>query len=514
MEEVVRHLVDHYPDASVVEDETEIGQVGGRWLVESSDRGPEALRRMTHRHDDSVPDRAARAYWADSATTTPDVVVDGSRTTSSTPWPSRSPARAPRRPQCRPDALTDVQPSSAGSLVWGTVPTPDARTRGTGQRHVRARPGFRRRWRTRPCRVDGPARGDRRGGSGGSRRKGADLRHRRRLRHRLPDSLQALGGFAAHTDRGWHSSGTMGSFAAPRQRREDASAWMPSQFADALGIAGSFTGGVWAFIDDGAWTKRIHPGKAGETGVDAALLARGGSPGRGGSSRRHGADSSLTYTGGNGSARAGARRTGRRLQRGHVLPQAVRMLPRMPFGHRRRAGLRPRSRPPAGGRSTHRHHRRRDRGQHAVGVPDRHGVRRPVQPSLRGQLALALSAGVGLDQFDPPRIDEPRIRRDLRTRSPCARLQHRIRGRTAVRRSSSPTARRLALQPGTRPPRRVGAESAEHDEVVGEGAVRCWTRRRRAVATDLIARRRGPGRRARPGRAAARSRAPRTDGEP
>jgi 2-methylcitrate dehydratase PrpD len=47
-------------------------------------------------------------------------------------------------------------------------------------------------------------------------------------------------------------------------------------YADALGIAGSFTGGVWAFIDDGALTKRIHPGKAGETGVDAAVLAVGG----------------------------------------------------------------------------------------------------------------------------------------------------------------------------------------------------------------------------------------------
>lgn len=88
-------------------------------------------------------------------------------------------------------------------------------------------------------------------------------------------TLQALGGFAAHTDRGWHSSGTMGSFAAAAAGAKvlglDA-----GRFADALGIAGSFTGGVWAFIDDGAWTKRIHPGKAGETGVDAALLARAG----------------------------------------------------------------------------------------------------------------------------------------------------------------------------------------------------------------------------------------------
>lgn len=88
-------------------------------------------------------------------------------------------------------------------------------------------------------------------------------------------SLLAVGGFAVHTGRGWHSSGTMGSLGAAAGAAKvlglDA-----GQFTNALGIAGSFTGGVWAFIDDGAMTKRLHPGKACETGVDAALLARGG----------------------------------------------------------------------------------------------------------------------------------------------------------------------------------------------------------------------------------------------
>ncbi|XVQ09648.1 MmgE/PrpD family protein [Spirillospora sp. CA-255316] len=88
-------------------------------------------------------------------------------------------------------------------------------------------------------------------------------------------ALQALGGFAAHTDRGWHSTGTMGSLAAAAAAAKclglDA-----GRYADALGIAGSFTGGVWAFKDDGAMTKRLHPGKAGETGVDAAIFAQAG----------------------------------------------------------------------------------------------------------------------------------------------------------------------------------------------------------------------------------------------
>ena len=51
------------------------------------------------------------------------------------------------------------------------------------------------------------------------------------------------------------------------------------RFADALGIAGTFTGGIWAFLADGAMTKRFHPGKASENGLSAALLAQAGMSG-------------------------------------------------------------------------------------------------------------------------------------------------------------------------------------------------------------------------------------------
>ncbi|MPN06306.1 hypothetical protein SDC9_153562 [bioreactor metagenome] len=47
----------------------------------------------------------------------------------------------------------------------------------------------------------------------------------------------------------------------------------------ALGIAGTYMGGVWAFMKDGAMTKRMHPGKAAETGVTAAYLAQAGMTG-------------------------------------------------------------------------------------------------------------------------------------------------------------------------------------------------------------------------------------------
>jgi 2-methylcitrate dehydratase PrpD len=89
---------------------------------------------------------------------------------------------------------------------------------------------------------------------------------------------EGAGGYRAHNDLGWHSSGTCGSFGAAagaaKALKLDCEA-----YANALGIAGTFTGGIWAFLADGAMTKRFHPGKAAETGLSAALLAREGMSG-------------------------------------------------------------------------------------------------------------------------------------------------------------------------------------------------------------------------------------------
>ena len=88
--------------------------------------------------------------------------------------------------------------------------------------------------------------------------------------------LDAMGGYRAHNSGGgWHSTGTCGSFgaaaAAARMLGLDTerTAW-------ALGIAGSFTGGIWAYLADGAMSKRYHPGRAAEIGVTAAYMARAG----------------------------------------------------------------------------------------------------------------------------------------------------------------------------------------------------------------------------------------------
>jgi 2-methylcitrate dehydratase PrpD len=48
------------------------------------------------------------------------------------------------------------------------------------------------------------------------------------------------------------------------------------QFVDALGIAGSMAGGIIEYLAEGAWTKRMHPGWAAQSGIRAADLARSG----------------------------------------------------------------------------------------------------------------------------------------------------------------------------------------------------------------------------------------------
>jgi 2-methylcitrate dehydratase PrpD len=48
------------------------------------------------------------------------------------------------------------------------------------------------------------------------------------------------------------------------------------QIVDAIGIAGSMASGIIEYLSEGAWTKRMHPGWAAQSGLRAALLARAG----------------------------------------------------------------------------------------------------------------------------------------------------------------------------------------------------------------------------------------------
>lgn len=90
--------------------------------------------------------------------------------------------------------------------------------------------------------------------------------------------INLAGGYAQHNAAGWHGTGTCGVFgaAAAAARVLGLNA---SETAHALALAGTYTGGIWSFIADGAMSKRLHAGKAAEGGLVAALLAREGMTG-------------------------------------------------------------------------------------------------------------------------------------------------------------------------------------------------------------------------------------------
>lgn len=84
----------------------------------------------------------------------------------------------------------------------------------------------------------------------------------------------AQGGFHRQ---GWHPTALVGCFAATiavgRLLRLDAAGLVRAQ-----GIALSLAGGSLQFLDDGSWTKRLHPGWAAQAGITAAWLAADGFP--------------------------------------------------------------------------------------------------------------------------------------------------------------------------------------------------------------------------------------------
>ena len=87
--------------------------------------------------------------------------------------------------------------------------------------------------------------------------------------------LEAAGGYEIHNGKGWHSTGTCGTFGAAAA----AATLMgldKEGIASALGCALSYSGGTWAFIHDGGPAKKLHAGRAADGGYVAARLARSG----------------------------------------------------------------------------------------------------------------------------------------------------------------------------------------------------------------------------------------------
>ncbi|MGE5678456.1 MAG: MmgE/PrpD family protein [Pseudomonadota bacterium] len=85
-------------------------------------------------------------------------------------------------------------------------------------------------------------------------------------------------GVSSHRNRGWHATSTAGTFGAAAAcgkllgLDED-------QMVSALGMAGTQSFGLWAFLGDGASSKGLHPARAAVSGCEAALLAKSGMTG-------------------------------------------------------------------------------------------------------------------------------------------------------------------------------------------------------------------------------------------
>ncbi len=73
----------------------------------------------------------------------------------------------------------------------------------------------------------------------------------------------------------WHNTGTCGTFGACAAAGKLLGLG-PEQLVWALGNAGTQAAGLWEFLADGAMSKHLHPGKAAQNGLLAALLAKEG----------------------------------------------------------------------------------------------------------------------------------------------------------------------------------------------------------------------------------------------
>lgn len=85
-------------------------------------------------------------------------------------------------------------------------------------------------------------------------------------------------GVTAHRQCGWHSTSTAGVFgsavACAKLLRLN-----QTDFANALGMAGTQAFGRWAFLAEGATCKILHPARAAASGCEAAFLAKAGMSG-------------------------------------------------------------------------------------------------------------------------------------------------------------------------------------------------------------------------------------------
>ncbi len=85
-------------------------------------------------------------------------------------------------------------------------------------------------------------------------------------------------GVACHRLKGWHVTGTAGTFGAAAACAK-LLGLTTRQTVSALGMAGTQSSGVWAFLGDGASCKKLHPARAAVNGLTAAMMAKAGMTG-------------------------------------------------------------------------------------------------------------------------------------------------------------------------------------------------------------------------------------------
>ncbi|MGL5438041.1 MAG: MmgE/PrpD family protein [Lachnospiraceae bacterium] len=85
-------------------------------------------------------------------------------------------------------------------------------------------------------------------------------------------------GVTSHRLRGWHVTSTAGTFGAAAACAK-LLGLDTDHIVNALGIAGTQSFGVWAFLGDGASNKVLHPARAAQLGMEAAYLSHSGMTG-------------------------------------------------------------------------------------------------------------------------------------------------------------------------------------------------------------------------------------------
>lgn len=82
-------------------------------------------------------------------------------------------------------------------------------------------------------------------------------------------------GVSSHRNKGWHSTGTAGTFGAAAACAK-LFGFTAEQIIAAFGLAGTQSCTTWAFISDGATNKVLHPARAAVSGLESCLLVLGG----------------------------------------------------------------------------------------------------------------------------------------------------------------------------------------------------------------------------------------------